>query len=389
MKNIIIRFIMCILVGLTSLSSYSNDDQQKKFNEAELAQMLAPIALYPDSLLTHILIASTYPLEIVQAHRWQITDEYSRPALDSQIWDPSIKALISFPKIIDKLNEDLQWTQNLGDAFLQDETALLASIQTLRHKAKQAGNLSQMDNVQISQNNDNIVIQSIERQVIYVPYYDTRVVYGDWHWSHHPPVYWHHSNHHNFYHHNVFSWYPRVHISFNHFFTTFHWHNRHVIIRQKYPRTHHNITIVKPKRWHHNPKHRHNVAYRSVKVNQKYKTSRASVSQSKVVKKLVNQRTYKNNVVINKHNTSYKADKRHTKKVTKANTKHIQVKNNKNSKNSKLIKHMKKQNHIAASNYKSSKVKVTKKMNNQTRSSRSKVKRSHHTNKVKNRKEHY
>jgi len=386
MKNIIIRFTIYLLFGLTSISSYSNDNQQQKFNEAELAQMLAPIALYPDSLLTHILIASTYPLEIVQAQRWLDKNEYSRPSIESNKWDPSIKALIPFPKIIDKLSEDLTWTQNLGDAFLQDETALLASIQTLRHKAEQAGNLSQMNNVNITQDNDNIVIKTIEREVVYVPYYDTRVVYGDWHWAHHPPVYWHHSNPHNYYQHNVFSWYPRVHISFNHFVTTFHWHNRHVIIRQKYPRNHHNITIIKPKRWYHNPKHRHNVAYRSVKVNQKYKTHRTSVSQNKVVKKLVNQRTYKKNVVINKHNSSYKANKRHIKKVTKANSKQVQVKR---SKNRKVVKREKKQNYIAASNYKSSKVKVRKNMNHQTKSTKSKVKRSSHINKGKNRREHY
>lgn len=89
MKNIIIRFTICFVIGLTSLSSYSNEEYE--FSEAELAQMLAPIALYPDSLLTHILIASTYPLEIVQAHRWQQDNEYSRSTLESQAWDTSIK----------------------------------------------------------------------------------------------------------------------------------------------------------------------------------------------------------------------------------------------------------------------------------------------------------
>jgi hypothetical protein len=402
MKNIIMRFTICILIALTSLSSYSNEEYE--FTEAERAQMLAPIALYPDSLLTHILIASTYPLEIVQAYRWQQENEYSRPALESQTWDPSIKALIPFPKIIEKLNTDLNWTQNLGDAFLNDEQSILASIQTLRHKAKLAGNLSQMDNVQISQTNDNIVIKTIQREVVYVPYYDTRVVYGNWHWSHHPPVYWHHANHYNYHQHNVFSWYPRVHISFNHFFTNFHWHNRHVIIRQKYPRNHHNVTIVKPKRWKHNPKHRHNVAYRSVKVNQKFKTHRTQVSQNKMVNKLANQKPYKKNVVINKHKTSFKANKHHNKKVTKSSSKHGKVIKHHNYKKTKVVKQISTRNNKTNS-FKSSKVTVTKnkshksksykstkssvtKKNNQN-SKKHQIKRNNQSNTGKTRREHY
>lgn len=401
MKNIIIRFTIYILIAVTSLSSYSNEEYE--FTEAELSQMLAPIALYPDSLLTHILIASTYPLEIVQAHRWQQESEYSRPTLESQTWDPSIKALIPFPKIIEKLNTDLNWTQNLGDAFLNDEQSILASIQILRHKAKQAGNLSQMDNVQISQTNDNIIIKTIQREVVYVPYYDTRVVYGDWHWSHHPPVYWHYARHHNYYHRDVFSWSPGVHISFNHFFTTFHWHNRHVIIRKKYPRNHHNITIVKPKRWHHNPKHRHNVAYRSVKVKQKYKTNRAAVSQNNMVKKLALQKPYKNNVLVNKHKTSFKANTRHNQKVIKASSKHTKVIKNQNYNKQKVVKKINNRNH-KTTHFKSSKVKVTKnntykninnkstkssvRKNNHQNRHKHKIKRNNQSNKVKNRREH-
>lgn len=402
MKNILSRFTLFIIIGLMSLSTYSNEDNE--FSEAELAQMLAPIALYPDSLLTHILIASTYPLEIIQAHRWQQENEYSRPTLESQTWDPSIKALLPFPKIIEKFNTDLNWTQNLGDAFLNDEQSILASIQTLRHKAKQAGNLSQMDNVQISQTNDNIVIKTIQREVVYVPYYDTRIVYGNWHWAHHPPVYWHYANHHNYYHHNIFTWSPSVHISFNHFFTTFHWHNRHVIIRQKYPRNHHNVTIIKPKRWHHNPKHRHNVAYRSVKVKQKYKTHRTVVSQNKMVKKLASQKTYKKNVMINKHNTSFKANTHHNKKVTKASSKHVKVIKNQKYKNTKIVKQNNNRNHktthfksskvkVAKNNihkgktYKSTKSKVTK--NNYQNRNKHKVKRNSHSNKGKMRREHH
>ncbi|SFC16141.1 DUF3300 domain-containing protein [Pseudoalteromonas denitrificans] len=280
MKNIINKFTFIILISFFSISIYAQQENEKlQFSKAQLAQMLAPIALYPDSLLTHILIASTYPLEIVQAHRWQIQSETPRTPVESKDWDPSVMALLPFPKIMEKLSTDLQWTQTLGDAFLQDEGKVLTSIQSLRHKAKLAGSLSEMENLKISEESDNIVIKTIEREVVYVPYYDTRIVYGNWHWSHYPPVYWrHHSGNH--YHHNVISWYPRVHISFNTFFSTFHWHNRHVIIRQNNPNNHHNVIISKPRRWYHNPKHRHNVAYRSVNVKQKYISNRNNISHT-------------------------------------------------------------------------------------------------------------
>ena len=104
-------------------------------SDAELAQMLAPIALYPDSLLTHILIASTYPLEIVQAKRW-LSNQGDRDTkqvmieVESQDWDPSVKALVAFPNVLQRLNDDLAWTQSVGDAFLQDEGRMLDTIQS-------------------------------------------------------------------------------------------------------------------------------------------------------------------------------------------------------------------------------------------------------------------
>ena len=113
--------------------------------------MLAPIALYPDSLLTHILIASTYPLEVIQAERWLVKNteqELEAEQLMEQTatmdWAPSIKALLPFPRVLKRLSENLEWTQQLGDAFLQDEESVLNSIQQLRQKAEQAGNLDQM-----------------------------------------------------------------------------------------------------------------------------------------------------------------------------------------------------------------------------------------------------
>mgnify|MGYP006156395167 CR=1 FL=1 len=98
-------------------------------SQAELEQMLAPIALYPDSLLSHILIASTYPLEVVQAQRWledhpKLSTDQVMSRTEDKDWDPSVKALMAFPNVLQKMSEDLDWTQRLGEAFLADEAVV-------------------------------------------------------------------------------------------------------------------------------------------------------------------------------------------------------------------------------------------------------------------------
>ncbi len=284
MKNILHAFLIMLLSITSYLSEAATNDEQK-LTEAEIAQALAPIALYPDSVLTHILIASTYPLEVIAAHRWvsSLDDEQiSEQALEKQDWDPSIKALTAFPKILQKLNDELKWTQTLGDAFLQDEAMVLTTIQTLRKKAKVAGNLDNIDNLTVTTEEDNIIIQPVTREIVYVPYYDTRTVYGNWHWTHYPPVYWHHN--HQFVHHtghrSSFYWYPRVHISYNFYFNAFHWHNRHVVVidhhNSHYYSRRHIITHKSARRWGHDPIHRRGVAYKSVHVTQKYNSNRDS-----------------------------------------------------------------------------------------------------------------
>ncbi|WDE10209.1 DUF3300 domain-containing protein [Thalassomonas haliotis] len=296
----------------------------KHFTEAELAQILAPIALYPDTILSHILIAATYPLEVIQAERWvsenpDLSAEDSLEQVEEQSWDASVKALVPFPQILERLSDDLDWTEKLGDAFLQDEAKVLASIQTLRQQAQQAGNLDNMDNMEVSHEDNNIIIQPIEKEVVYVPYYDTRVVYGNWHWAHHPPVYWdfswhsghrhHYGSHHGHYghhysrHHGLFSWHPGVHISFHHYFSTVNWHHNHLVVlkRRHYTRGYyHRNDIIRhygSKRWHHNPIHRRGAAYRSHIVKERYHSSRPSkhysVSKRKHERQLIASQGYK------------------------------------------------------------------------------------------------
>jgi len=275
-----------------------------QFTQAELEQMLAPIALYPDSVLTHILIASTYPLEIIQADRWASKNPDMEPAdalekVENEEWDPSVKALIPFPRILERLSDDLDWTQRLGDAFLQSEERVLDSIQSLRQKADEAGNLSQMDNMEITREDDNIIIQPLEREVVYVPYYDTRVVYGNWRWAHYQPVYWDwswhsHHNHYNYHyrpHYGLFSWHPSIHLSTHFFFSAFNWHNHHVVVvdrhhynSRRYRHRSHIIAHNNARRWSHNPTHRRGVAYRSNQVRERYNSNRPSVNATRLVR---------------------------------------------------------------------------------------------------------
>ncbi len=277
--------------------SYQHNQQleNKQYSEAELAQMLAPIALYPDSLLTHILISSTYPIEIIEAHRWlkkneQLNSVQIAKSIENFSWDASVKALVPFEQILRRLSEDLGWMQQLGDAFLQDEAKVLESIQLLREQAKLAGNLDKMDNMDVSYENNNIIIEPVKKEIVYVPYYDTRMVFGNWYWSSYPPVYW--APYHRVYvnHYNPFHWHSGIHISFNYFFSAFHWHNRHVIVVNSH-RSHYRYYHQRPrrliarggyaKRWSHQPCHRRGVAYRTKQTRQKYKASHLKMHNSR------------------------------------------------------------------------------------------------------------
>ena len=165
---------------------------EKTFKQEELDQMLAPVALYPDDLLTQIMMASTYPLEIVQAARWakqnkNLKGDALTEALEKQDWDPSVKSLINFPDVLDKMNENLEWTQKVGDAFLAQQKEVMDTIQKLRKKAQEAGNLKTTEQQKVVEEKETIVIQPASPEVVYVPSYNPAVVYGTWWWPAFPP----------------------------------------------------------------------------------------------------------------------------------------------------------------------------------------------------------
>ncbi|MFT7505489.1 MAG: hypothetical protein ACI8ZZ_001312 [Gammaproteobacteria bacterium] len=278
------RAIVCVIALIQLLLNpnvgASDEDYSHlntaQFSEAELSQMLAPIALYPDTLLAHILIASTYPLEVVEAYRWRKRDRNFDVSevvqlSEKQGWDPSVVALVGFPSVLERLNEDLRWTQNLGDAFLEDEVRVLDTIQALRHQAELANSFDNIQNMRVTRLDKQIVIQGLQKEIVYVPYYDTRVVYGNWHWNRYPPVYWPYRPHLSVYFltkvASRFHWGKGIDISFNYHFSAFKWRTRRLVVSDHHKTRHYRsysriANSYGSKRWQHKPTHRRGVAYR-------------------------------------------------------------------------------------------------------------------------------
>ena len=171
----------------------------KSFSQGELDQLVAPIALYPDALLAQVLMASTYPLEIVEADRWvkanpSLKDKALEDALQKQTWDPSVKSLAVFPQVLTMMSEKLDWTQKLGDAFLAQQADVLATAQALRAKAQQQGALKDSEQQKVTtatENNTTVIkIEPTNPEVVYVPTYNPTVVYGAWPYPAYPPYYY-------------------------------------------------------------------------------------------------------------------------------------------------------------------------------------------------------
>ncbi len=176
-------------------SIFGQQADQPVFKQEELEQILAPIALYPDALLSQIFMASTYPLEIVQAARWtkehkDVKEGDLTALLEKEPWDPSVKSLVNFPDILFMMNEKLDWTQKLGDAFLAQQSDVMVTVQVLRKKAQESGNLKTTSGQKVIVEKETIIIQSASPQVVYVPTYDPLVVYGTWPYPAYPPYYY-------------------------------------------------------------------------------------------------------------------------------------------------------------------------------------------------------
>ncbi|MEO8385595.1 MAG: DUF3300 domain-containing protein, partial [Betaproteobacteria bacterium] len=249
------------------------------FGQQELDQMLAPIALYPDSLLTQILMASTYPLEIVQAARWSranpgVGGDQAVRTVQRQNWDPSIKSLVAFPEILDMMDRSLDWTERLGDAFLSQEAQVWDTVQELRQRAAAAGNLQSNDQFRIEQDGPTYIIQSARPDVIYLPYYDPLIVYGDWWWPGYAPMRWAPWN--GYYsrsgYDRGFYWGNGIYVGSGFFFGGINWRQRHVNVINHNSFYYRNVNRrpAPGNSWQHDPDHRRGVPYRDPALRQQF-----------------------------------------------------------------------------------------------------------------------
>jgi hypothetical protein len=165
----------------------------------QLDQLVAPIALYPDPLLAEVLMASAYPLDIVEAERWlqankKLKGDELKAALEKQDWDDSVKSLVATPSVLEMMSSKLDWTQKLGDAVVAQQPDVMDAIQRLRAKAQANNKLTstkqQTVTVDQVQGKQVIAIEPTDPDTVYVPYYDPAVVYGAWPYPDYPPYYW-------------------------------------------------------------------------------------------------------------------------------------------------------------------------------------------------------
>ena len=275
------RVIIIVLLWSIALAAMAQQPAttptQPPLKPAELDQLLAPIALHPDPLLSEILIASTYPLEVVQADRWAMSNKTLKgdaltAALAKQSWDDSVKSLVQVPSVLTMMSEQLDWTQKLGDAVLAQQTDVMDAIQRLRTRARANGKLesNKQQTVMVKTENQKqyLEIEPASPTEIYVPYYEPAVVYGDWPYPDYAPYYFPPPP----------GYFTRgalaAGIAFaaaaavrSAFWSNCDWGrgNINVVTNRSA-----NINNINRGKWEHNPDHRHGVRYGNADVRQKF-----------------------------------------------------------------------------------------------------------------------
>ena len=184
MRNLKILAIVFILLSIMASGQVSfAQENAPQFSKDKLDQMVAPIALYPDPLLAQIMMAATYPTEVIEANRWvkqnpNLKGDALKAALAQKPWDPSVSSLAEFPQVLGQMAKNIDWTMDLGDAFLAQQADVMDAVQRMRGAAKAAGNLTTTPQQKVIVEQEVIRIEPASPQVIYVPAYDPVVVYG-------------------------------------------------------------------------------------------------------------------------------------------------------------------------------------------------------------------
>jgi uncharacterized membrane protein YgcG len=251
------------------------------FSKEQVEQLVAPIALYPDALVAQVLMASTYPLEVVQAARWskanpKVTGKALEDAMQKQSWDPSVKSLTATPQVLQMMNDKLDWMQQLGDAFLANEKEVLDGVQRLRKKALDAGNLKSGEQQKVTTEQESgstiVKIEPASPTVVYVPVYNPMVIYGPWPYPAYPPYYWYPPAYAG----GVFFAFSVGIVIGSAWWGGCHWHSGGVYINHV---TYNNFnrTNINTDRWQHRPEHRKGVEYRDAASREKFGGQRPGV----------------------------------------------------------------------------------------------------------------
>ncbi|HXR57765.1 MAG TPA: DUF3300 domain-containing protein [Burkholderiales bacterium] len=252
MKRLLAALLVLSIAFPATIPGAYAQEQPVAYAQQDLERMLAPIALYPDPLLSQVLMAATYPVEVVEAARWTranpgLQGGAAVQAVAGQDWDPSVQSLVAFPQVLQRMDENLEWTRALGDAFLAQQPQVMDTVQTLRQQALAAGNLQSSGPLVVQQQAGEIYIQPANPEVVYVPYYDPALVY-------YRPA--------------VFQWGLPIAISASFFFGRPDW-RRHTV-RVERPVIVNRTVVEQPGSWRHDPNHRRGATYRDPAVRQRF-----------------------------------------------------------------------------------------------------------------------
>jgi hypothetical protein len=293
-KRSLIALLLLLVPAIATAqtpSSPAPTSSDQLLKPEQLAALVSPVALYPDSLLSTVLMASTYPLEIVQAERWltqnkNLSGDALKTAVEKQIWDESVKALIATPPVLAMMSSELDWTQKLGDAVLAQQPDVIDAIQRLRLRAQDNGKLTttpeQKVSVEQQDNRRTVVIEQTSDDTVYVPAYDPAVAFGAWPYAEYPPYYWGYPDYWGYpaigagvlarglwfgtgyalgrWGSGNYAWGGRV-----------NWGNGNLV--RNWPRaTPYNVTNINNigNNWQHNPAHRGGVRYNNASVQQRF-----------------------------------------------------------------------------------------------------------------------
>ena len=266
-QAVVIWVLVLLLAAPAIVFAQDAQTGTKKFSQEQLDQMIAPIALYPDSLLAQILMAATYPLEVVMAERWikqnkNLQGDQLNDALDKQTWDTSVKALVPFPEVLAMMSDKLDWTQVVGDAFLAQKSDVMDTVQQLRQRAYTVNNLKSSEKQRVTVEENVIRIEPTNPQVVYVPVYDPSWAYGSWWWPGYPPY-------------AVYPYWPGVYVApgyiafgvgcfvgayWGHAWGHWDWGHHRVYVNDRHNininRGHINVSNMRTTPWRHDPGHR-------------------------------------------------------------------------------------------------------------------------------------